>query len=142
MNMILLDEETASKQDRELRARERETFKQRMRAMNDTERNITKMLLDIGIAPYVITTEDREIFAQEYRLPDPEDEYNRLVEQVDPDRPEDGYGLRDINEGDEAPVGPDGQELEVDNGAYGERAQRPYDDYQVINFDFDEGYGV
>jgi len=36
-----------------------------------------------------------------------------------------------------------GEELEVDNGAYGDRYVRPYDDWSntVGDADFDNGYG-
>ena len=66
--MMLLTEDEAQKEDLTLRAKERETFKMRMRQMDDTQREITKMLLDIGLAGYIITNEDRELFSQEYRL--------------------------------------------------------------------------
>jgi hypothetical protein len=46
-----------------------------MRQMDDEQRKATKMLLDIGIASYIITNEDREFFAKEYKYPDPELEY-------------------------------------------------------------------
>lgn len=75
LNMILVTKQEAIKQDIELRAKERETFKQRMRQMDDEQRKATKMLLDIGIASYIITNEDREFFAKEYKYPDPELEY-------------------------------------------------------------------
>jgi hypothetical protein len=73
-NMILISKQDATKEETALRTRERETFKQRMRQMDDTNREVTKMLLDIGIAPFVITNEDREIFSREYNYVDPESE--------------------------------------------------------------------
>jgi len=142
-SMILITKEQATLQDSDLRTREREVFKQRMRQMNDTEREATKMLLDIGIAPYIITNEDREIFAKEYRLPDPETEYERAMQEEDGDRPEEGYNAsRDVEDDVAAIV--DGNEQQVDYGDYGdrreERTNRDYD--TVANYDFDEGYGV
>lgn len=144
MNMILLTEEQASKQDRDLRARERETFKIRMRQMNDTEREVTKMLLDIGIAGYIITNEDREIFAKEYKLPDPESEYERIRAEMDTDMPEEGYNAERDMEDDQNPVMNNGVEVEPDRGDYTDRREEPYGrDYnQFGDFDFDEGYGV
>jgi hypothetical protein len=142
-SMILITKEEATKQDSDLRTREREVFKQRMRNMNDTEREATKMLLDIGIAPYIITNEDREIFAKEYRLPDPETEYERAIQEQDTDRPEEGYNAsRDIEDDQAAIV--DGHEQGVDFGDYGDRREERRDrDYEAIaDFDFDEGYGV
>ena len=142
-SMILITKEQATLQDSDLRTREREVFKQRMRQMNDTEREATKMLLDIGIAPYIITNEDREIFAKEYNLPDPESEYANAVNSEDSDRPEEGYNAsRDVEDDVAAIV--DGNEQQVDYGDYGdrreERTNRDYD--TVANYDFDEGYGV
>lgn len=144
MSMILLTEEQASKQDRDLRARERETFKMRMRQMNDTEREVTKMLLDIGIAGYIITNEDREIFAKEYRLPDPESDYEKAQQEQDLDRPEEGYNAERDIEDDQNPIMNNGVELEADRGDYTDRREEPYGrDYNNFgDFDFDEGFGV
>jgi len=142
-NMILITKEQATKQDSDLRTREREVFKQRMRQMNDTEREATKMLLDIGIAPYIITNEDREIFAKEYNLPDPESEYALAQQEEDGDRPEEGYNAsRDVEDDQAAIV--NGHEQEVDYGDYGDRREeRTNRDYETLaDFDFDEGYGV
>lgn len=66
IRMGLLTPVEAEKQNIELRAQERETFKQRMRSMDDEQRETTKMLLDIGIASFIITNEDRRRFAEEY----------------------------------------------------------------------------
>lgn len=126
-NMLLITKEQATRQDSDLRTREREVFKLRMRNMNDTEREVTKMLLDIGIAPYVITNEDREIFAAEYKLPDPEAEHSEIVAEQDIDRPEEGYNAqRDVDEDGVAP-NVNGQEMEVDYGDYGDRRNEPAD---------------
>ena len=141
--MILITKEQATQQDSDLRTREREVFKQRMRQMNDTEREATKMLLDIGIAPYIITNEDREIFAKEYRLPNPETEYERAMQEEDMDRPEEGYNAsRDVEDDVAAIV--EGIEQQVDYGDYGDRREEKTDrDYDTVaNYDFDEGYGV
>lgn len=127
LNMLMTTKEQATRQDSDLRTREREVFKMRMRNMNDTEREITKMLLDIGIAPYVITNEDREIFAKEYNLPDPEAEQNEAEAEQDIDRPEEGYNAqRDVDEDGVAP-NVNGHELEVDYGDYGDRRNDPAD---------------
>ena len=141
--MILLTKEQATSQDSDLRTRERELFKTRMRNMNDTEREATKMLLDIGIAPYIITNEDREIFAKEYRLPDPEVQYAREEQAEDVDRPEEGYNAsRDVEDDQAAIV--NGIEQQVDYGDYGDRREERFNrDYETNqDFDYDEGYGV
>jgi hypothetical protein len=48
-----------------LRAKERHLFTDRLRDMTDSQRQITKDLLDRGMAPYIITNEDRDVFAQQ-----------------------------------------------------------------------------
>lgn len=48
-----------------LRAKERHLFTDRLREMTDSQRQITKDLLDRGMAPYIITNEDRDVFAQQ-----------------------------------------------------------------------------
>jgi len=143
LSMILLTKEQATSQDSDLRTRERELFKTRMRNMNDTEREATKMLLDIGIAPYIITNEDREIFAKEYRLPDPELGYAQQEQAEDVDRPEEGYNAsRDVEDDQAAIV--NGVEQQVDYGDYGDRREERFNrDYETNqDFDYDEGYGV
>lgn len=145
MNMILLNKEDAENTNNQIRARERDVFKQRLRQMNDTEREITKMLLDIGIAPYLITNEDREIFAKEFGVPDPEESYAEQEKAEDEDRPEEGYNaLRDQQEDGDNRVNDAGQVLEADYGDYGDRVEHRYDrEYDNIpNYDVDEGYGV
>lgn len=144
MNMLLYTDEDARRISEAARTKERAAFKHIMRSMNDTQREITKMLLDVGVAAYIITNEDREIFAREYNYPDPEEEYNQIVQQLDEERPEDGYNdTRDYVEDGVRPLNVLGEELQVDYGAYGDRAVRPYDDYanMVGDADFDNGYG-
>lgn len=144
MNMILLTKEDAVRQEGELRAREREVFKQRLRQMNDTEREITKMLLDIGIAPYIITNEDREMFAKEYHFTDPEASYDEQAKAADDTRPEEGFGTPfDVVDNGDVPLADDGTELPFDRGNYGERMERQFDQYETIGaFDYEEGDGV
>jgi len=48
-----------------LKAKERYTVTERLRMMPDAEREITKDLMDRGLAPYVIKTQDRILFAKE-----------------------------------------------------------------------------
>lgn len=144
MNMLLYTDEEARRIAEAARTKEREAFKRHMRSMNDTQREITKMLLDIGVAPYVITNEDREIFAREYNYPDPEEEYNQLLQQQDEQKPEEGYNdTRDFVEDGVRPLNVFGQEMEVDHGDYGDRYVRPYDDWANVvgDADFDGGYG-
>ena len=88
-----------------LRARERITFTDRLRLMTDTEREITKDLIDRGLAPTIITREDRALFAREMAQ----------TEQVDD--PEVGVGRPiDFEDQGEVPIVDD----MVERGQYGD----------------------
>jgi hypothetical protein len=63
--MLTADLKTSKQTLNTLRAKERITFTDRLRLMTDTEREITKDLIDRGLAPTIITREDRELFAKE-----------------------------------------------------------------------------
>jgi hypothetical protein len=141
--MILLRRDDANKTNQVLRAKERETFKSRMRAMDDSEREVTKQLLDIGLAGYIITNEDRKLFAKEDMEIDQEEETLRRVRDMDENLPEEGHNAtRDIEDG-EAPIGETGKDLETDFGDYGDRGVRDYEDYGGDKrYDFGEGDGV
>jgi hypothetical protein len=65
MRMILLSKDAAEKEDFELRAKERNTLKSSLRSMNDTERELTQRLLELGLADFIITNVDRERFVRE-----------------------------------------------------------------------------
>lgn len=146
MNMLLFTKEEADRIVQAATTKEREKFKATMRSMNDTERELTKMLLDIGMAPHIITNEYRILVAKEFNYPDPEEEYNRVAAMNDTEMPEDGhYENRDYVEGGDNPVNQNGYELEVDHGGYGELAAYDIGDYenQMGNADFEnDGYGV
>jgi ribosomal protein L18E len=140
LRMVMIKQLDAEKTERGLRARERETLKQRLRKMNDTEREITKKLLDIGIAPYIITNQDREMFSKELNI---KEEADVLAEGiVDENQPAEGYNdTRDYID-DELPVTETGQEMNVDVGEYGDRSVRDYNDYTTVpTYDDTEGYG-
>jgi len=126
--MILLSKEAAEKEDFELVAKERNSLKASLRSMNDTERDITRQLLDLGLADFIITNKDRERFVRELN-------YKEIV--VDVNMPEEGYNdERDYVENGDQPVAADGSLLEVDYGDYGDRGVRDYNDYTTQN-DFD-----
>ena len=141
LRMILIKKEDAEKEVNVTRTKERETFKMRMRSMNDEQREITKTLLDIGIAPFIITNEDREIFAREYNYEEAAIQKGN-TEEFDEEAPEGGFTRRDGNDDDA--VGDNGLPVEVDHGDYGDRSDRPLDDYSNTGgrFDFDEGDGI
>jgi hypothetical protein len=141
--MILLKRDEAEKIQQSLRAKERETFKQRMRQMPDQEREVTKQLLDIGLAGYIITNEDRRMFAKEQEAVDQDQETMDRLNDMDENMPPEGHnGTRDVEDG-EAPIGEGGHALETDYGDYGDRAERNQADYgEDTRYDFNEGDGV
>jgi hypothetical protein len=140
IRMIFVKPEDAEKEQNILRARERETLKERLRGMTDSEREITKKLLDIGIAPYIITNADREMFKQEYNIREEPDVF--ATGFVDENRPEEGYNDNRDYEDDTEPIGQNGQTMNVDTGDYGDMAQRDYNDYTGNpQYNDDEGYG-
>ena len=138
IGMVIMQKDEAETEYQNLRTQERETLKKRLRSMNDTEREITKTLLEIGISSYIITNVDRELFAREYKPLEPENE-----KEPDDLVPEEGYNdTRDYVENGDVPIGEDGQQMEVDYGDYGDRAVRDYDDYGTNGvMDDGEGYG-
>jgi hypothetical protein len=88
-----------------LRAKERHLFTDRMRDMTDSQRQITKDLLDRGMAPHILTNADRDIFAAQL-----ERELTPLAE-VEPN-PDIGVGApRDA---------PDDDDRNADQGDYGD----------------------
>jgi hypothetical protein len=120
--------ETRSAVDR-YTTREREVFKSRMRNMTDTQREITNTLRDLGLAPYLITKEDRDGFVREIQaeteVPEPDNPLVAPGERENPgDVPEEGLN-------DERDVGPQGEvpqngdaEVGYDYGDYGDMRAR------------------
>jgi hypothetical protein len=140
LQMIFMTSDEAELENNTLRAKERDTLKKKLRSMNDTSREITKMLLDIGIADFLITNADREFFARQYANVKTELEE---AKELDGDMPEEGYNdTRDYVENGDVPLGENGVELPVDRGDYGDRAVRDYDDYTNTGImDDGEGFG-
>jgi hypothetical protein len=129
--MILLTKESSEKEVDVLRSKERETLKARLREMDDRSREVTKMLMDIGISQYVITNEDRRRFAKELNMevnmPDDTDDPNNI--------PEGGFTNRDYVDSDQQ-LNENGLAIEPDRGDYGDVRDRPFDDYsRDYNFD-------
>jgi hypothetical protein len=88
-----------------LRAKERHLFTDRLREMTDSQRQITKDLLDRGMAPFIITNADRDVFAAQI-----ERELGPL-EEVEPD----------VDVGVGAPRdAPDDDDRNADEGDYGD----------------------
>ena len=63
--MLTADVKKATEITNTLKAKERITFTERFRMMTDADREITKELVDRGLAPYIITKQDRVLFARE-----------------------------------------------------------------------------
>jgi hypothetical protein len=103
--LLTADLKTAKQTMNTLRAKERITFTDRLRLMTDTEREITKDLIDRGLAPTIITREDRALFAKEMAQ-------TEIVED-----PEVGVGRPiDFEEQGEVPITGD----MVERGQYGD----------------------
>ena len=126
--------------------REREVFKLRMRNMTDAQREITNTLRDLGLAPYLITKEDRDGFVREIQAD---------AETVEPDNPlaapGDTENQEDIPEeglNDERDLGPQGEipqngdiEAEYDYGDYGDMRARAADAEEFVEqaaYNYDE----
>jgi hypothetical protein len=129
--MILLTKEASEKEVDILRSKERETLKARLREMDDRSREVTKMLMDIGISQYVITNEDRRQFAKELNM-----EVDMPDDTENPDNiPEGGFTNRDYVDSDQQ-LNENGLPIEPDRGDYGDVRDRPFDDYsRDYNFD-------
>ena len=89
-----------------LKAKERHLFTDRMREMTDSQRQITKDLLDRGMAPYIITKKDRDTFAAQL-----EREIEPIMEADLPVVDQGVGGARDA---------PDDDDFNADHGDYGD----------------------
>jgi hypothetical protein len=112
---------------RSLITAERESFKTRLGEKSDMERELVKQLLDIGLAPYVITLQDRQLFAQQLEervRPDP---------LGNPEVPEEGFQEVPTDaERDDAAQG--------ERGDFGDMPSRPYGaDDEYADFSTDIG---
>lgn len=101
-------------------ARQRKTFVQRMAEKTDFEREIIEELKRRGMAPIIITTEDRELFAAEI-----ENELRPLREFVEEEAEvaeagDAGVGAPQVAEEEEETGG-----RNMDSGDYGDLAPRP-----------------
>jgi hypothetical protein len=130
--ILLQSKDKADKEELELRTREKNELKARYREMTDTKRELVKMLVDIGISEFIVTNEDRKLFAKQYEQKIEEEFLESL------DIPE-GDFLRDYVENGDQPIDNMGNTLDVDFGDYGDRAVLDYNDYTSIPaFDDDD----
>ena len=89
-----------------LRAKERHAFTDRLRNMTDSDREVTKQLLDRGLAPFIVTVADRDLFASQLQeqIADPGEEYEEEFLPADPSAERyDLYGEDTIVEDDNVP---------------------------------------
>jgi hypothetical protein len=63
--MLTADVKKAAEVTNTLKAKERNEFTERFRMMTDADREISKELVDRGLAPYIITKKDRILFAKQ-----------------------------------------------------------------------------
>jgi hypothetical protein len=113
LNMLFLTIDDVTKEVNILSGREREEFKRRLKNKTDLERELSKNLLAIGVAEYVITIEDRKILEEQY-LAEKEDE---KIEEED--------------EGEEK-----AESRQIDNTGYGDDENAPEEfDNAVQDYD-------
>jgi len=65
-NMLFLNIDDVTREVDVLSGRERDEFKRRLKNKSDLERELSKNLLAIGIAEFVITNEDRKLLEEQY----------------------------------------------------------------------------
>lgn len=121
--VLQADYKEEKSQANKLRASERLKIVEDLKKKSDTERELIQQLLAIGAAPYLVTREDRSMFAREAELL--QDTIRAEAEELDREEEEDedaevGVGL--ARDGDD-----DGDEDERgnDHGDYGDRAGLP-----------------
>lgn len=135
-----------------LRALETTDYKQKLRVMSDVGREITKKLQDLGLAPYLVTRSDREMFMRELAATfeeKEEEEQEFVAAQGEAEVPEEQIPEEGINNGgsdeQEAERYDDrGNQLENDGGDYGDRGGRTADGEEYNDqaaFNYEEGYG-
>jgi hypothetical protein len=128
-----------------LRAREREEFKARLRRMPDAQRDISKTLIDLGLAPYLITKDDREAFMREIQVAEePEEPDNPLLAPAGEGDDQHANVERDAGEQGAAPLNADGGELEADYGDYGDRRGRTGEGEEAEDaaaYNYEEDFG-
>lgn len=101
-----------------LKAKERTTFTDRMRNKTDTDREITKELIDRGLAPAITTRDDRRLFAREERAMEEEERRQEEDDEIGVGRPV------EYEDQGELPVPGDVEE----RGNYGDYANAPGND--------------
>jgi hypothetical protein len=120
--MLSVDYKEQRAEVNKIRATERLKFIQRMAGKSDQEREVIGDLLRIGLAPYIISNQDRELFARETELLQEELARQDMLFEATGD-----LGV-DTGVGEARDYHDDGEEDEVvgvDHGDYGDRAGLP-----------------
>ena len=125
--VLQADYKEEKKQANKLRASERIKIVDDLKKKSDTERELIQQLLSIGAAPYLVTKQDRFMFAHEAELLQDqlradEDALNRQYNEEEEQDAEVGVGLP--RDGDEDR---DEDERGNDHGDYGDYAGLPVD---------------
>lgn len=121
-----------------LSTKERTEFRSRLRRMPDALREETMTLVNLGLAPYLISKSDREGFLQQLQ-----DENLVVAEEMPPLETADVPADRDVGPQGEVPMSGD-VELEYDEGGYGDRRARVADGeeaYDGATYELDEDFG-
>ena len=121
-----------------LSTKERTEFRSRLRRMPDALREETMTLVNLGLAPYLISKSDREGFLQQLQ-----DENLVVPEEMPALETAEVPADRDVGPQGEVPVEGD-TELEYDEGGYGDRRARVADGeeaYDGATYDLNEDFG-
>jgi hypothetical protein len=121
--LLQADYKEEKSQANKLRASERLKIVDDLKKKSDTERELIQQLLTIGAAPYLVTQQDRFMFAHEAELL--QDQIRAEEEELDREEEEDA----EVGVGRDRDYEDDGDEDErgVDHGDYGDRAGLPVD---------------
>ena len=121
-----------------LSTKERTEFRSRLRRMPDALREETMTLVNLGLAPYLISKSDREGFLQQLQ-----DENLVAAEEMPALETAEIPADRDVGPQGEPPMEGEVQ-LEYDEGAYGDRRARVADGeeaYDGATYDLNEDFG-
>jgi hypothetical protein len=121
-----------------LSTKERTEFRSRLRRMPDALREETMTLVNLGLAPYLISKSDREGFLQQLQ-----NENLVVAEEMPALETAEVPADRDVGPQGEVPM--EGEtELEYDEGGYGDRRARVADAeeaYDGATYDLGEDFG-
>jgi hypothetical protein len=118
--LLQADYTEAKSQANKLRASERLKIVEDLKKKSDTERELIQQLMAIGAAPYLVTREDRALFAREAELL--QDQIRAEEDELDREEEDAEVGVGLVRDGDDDQ---DEDERGVDHGDYGDRSGLP-----------------